>query len=185
MLNFSQVRLASQLPRFGRTGLLIGLLLTGMTACSTLQIPPPQAGEPESAILARYGQAHARYGLDGETFLEYNSWPFGRQTYMAHIGRDGKLISFKPVLNTATFAEIKVDLATKDDVLRRVGRPYERSYLSLPQLEVWTYPYLQNDVWNSMMHIHFDKQGVVKMMQNGPDDRYERESRAMNRLFRR
>ena len=185
MLHFSPTSLTSQLSSVGLKGLLIGLLFTCITACSTLQIPPPQAGEPESAILARYGQAHARYGLDGETFLEYNSWPFGRQTHIAHLGRDGKLISFKPVLNTATFAQIKVDVATKDDVLRSVGQPYERSYLSLPQLEVWTYPYLQNDVWNSMMHIHFDKQGVVKMMQNGPDDRYERESRGLARLFRR
>jgi hypothetical protein len=46
-------------------------------------------------------------------------------------------------------------------------------YLSLRGLEVWSYRYKQSGVWNSMMHIHFSKDGIVREMQSGPDPLYE------------
>jgi len=63
--------------------------------------------------------------------------------------------------------------STKADVLRTVGTPSETSWLSLPQLEVWSYRYKENGVWNSMMHIHFDRAGIVRKMENGRDPLYE------------
>lgn len=64
-------------------------------------------------------------------------------------------------------------VASKTDVLHAIGRPAERSWLRLPDLEVWSYRYKENNVWNSMMHVHFDRAGVLKMMQNGPDPMLE------------
>jgi outer membrane protein assembly factor BamE (lipoprotein component of BamABCDE complex) len=88
---------------------------------------------------------------------------------MARIGPDGKVTSFEQVLNMQKFAAIKVGESTKNEVLHTIGTPSETSYLSLSDLEVWTYPYKENDVWNSLMHVHFDKSGVVRKMMNGPD----------------
>ena len=35
--------------------------------------------------------------------------------------------------------------------------------------EVWSYRYKEAGVWNSLMSVHFDQQGVVRQMLNGPD----------------
>jgi hypothetical protein len=72
-------------------------------------------------------------------------------------------------LNDQTFATIKPGVATKEEVLHTVGRPAETVYLPLSKLEVWSYRYKQSGVWDSMMHVHFDQGGIVRMMQNGPD----------------
>jgi hypothetical protein len=66
-----------------------------------------------------------------------------------------------------------VDAATKDEVLRTVGRPAETSRVALKNYEVWSYRYREANVWNSLMHVHFDDQGVVRQMLNGPDPRYD------------
>jgi hypothetical protein len=42
-------------------------------------------------------------------------------------------------------------------------------YLRLRDLQVWSYRYRQSDVWYSMMHIHFDHDGIVREMLSGPD----------------
>ena len=94
---------------------------------------------------------------------------------MARFDRSGRLASYEQVLTIEKFATIKPGIATKDDVLRTVGHPSETSYLSRLQLEVWSYPYKEAGVWNSVMHVHFDNNGVVKMMQNAQDMRFERD----------
>ena len=133
--------------------------------------PPLQPGEPEQSVLSKLGQPTHRYQDGQDHLLEYTTGPWGQQTYMARIGPSGTLISYEQVLTSQKFATLKVGSATKDDVLRTVGAPSETSYLSLSQLEVWSYPYKESGVWDSMMHIHFDRNGVVRRMENGPDPR--------------
>jgi hypothetical protein len=96
----------------------------------------------------------------------------GEFCYMVHMGPDGRVTSFEQVLTGEKFATIKIDHATKDDVLRTIGHPAETSSLALRDYEVWSYRYLENGVWYSMMNVEFDRDGVVRMMQNGPDPRY-------------
>ena len=114
-----------------------------------------------------------RYQDGKDQLLEYALGPWGQKTYMARIAPDGKVISFEQVLTVQKFASIKVNEAAKADVLRTIGAPSETSYLSLTDLEVWTYPYKKSDVWNSMMHVHFDKSGIVRKMLNDPDPRFD------------
>jgi len=57
--------------------------------------------------------------------------------------------------------------------LRTIGHPAETSYLPLRDLEVWSYRYKEAGVWNSIMHVHFDRNGIVRMMLNGPDPMFE------------
>jgi hypothetical protein len=97
--------------------------------------------------------------------------PWGQATFMARIGADGRLISYEQVLDTAHFGRIQPGKSTKQEVLHTLGAPSATSYLKLPQLEVWSYPYRENNTWDSVMHVHFDNAGIVRMMQNGPDRR--------------
>lgn len=148
-----------------------------LSACSTLMPAPVNIGDSEADLIAKRGQPTHRYQDGQDQLLEYVLGPWGQRTYMARIGPDGKVISFDQVLTVQKFASIKVGDATKADVLRTVGAPSEISYLSLTGLEVWTYPYKENNAWNSMMHVHFDKSGIVRKMLNGPDLRFDPDMR--------
>lgn len=145
----------------------------GLSGCAGLMRTMPSPGDPVPTVVAKFGQPTATFNDAGGQVLEYAFGPMGQQTWMARFSPDGRLTSFEQVLTGQKFATIKIDVATKEDVLRILGRPAERSYLALPDLTVWSYRYKENDVWNSMMHVHFNRAGVVKMMQNGPDPMYE------------
>ncbi len=141
--------------------------------CAGLIRTQPALGDPVATVVSKFGQPTATFSEPGGQVFEYATGPMGQTTWMAHFGPDGRLARFEQVLTGETFAKIKIDVATKADVLRLIGHPAEHSYLALPDLEVWSYRYKENGVWNSMMHVHFNRAGVVKMMQNGPDPMYE------------
>ncbi|SNT21137.1 hypothetical protein SAMN06265795_11755 [Noviherbaspirillum humi] len=154
--------------------LLFVVLLHG---CAILNPTPPAMGEPEAQVIGRLGQPTHVYQDGNGKLLEYKTGPFGQRTYMARIGSDGRLASYEQVLTNEKFASIKVGEAGKNDVLHAIGAPSGTSYLSLSDLEVWTYPYKESGVWNSLMHVHFDRNGIVQRMMSGPDPRFDPDRR--------
>jgi len=150
---------------------LLCLLAAG---CTTV---PLQPGEPESSVITKLGRPTHTYRDGNSQLLEYMRGPAGQQTWMARIGPDGKLNSYRQVLTVENFATIKVDIATKDDVLRTIGAPGSTSFLPLRNLEVWSYAYKEAEVWNSLMHVHIDRSGIVRQMMNGPDPAYDPDNR--------
>ena len=151
---------------------ILPLLLAG---CAGFGGPPPALGERADTVQAKLGRPSAVYQAGSDTLLEYATGPFGQYTWMARFGADGGLKSYEQVLTDEKFATLKVGIATREDVLRTVGRPVEQSYLSLRDLTVWSYRYKQSGVWDSMMHVHFDQTGIVRDMMAGPDpDREEK-----------
>jgi len=142
-----------------------------LCSCSILMPAAVNPGDTEADLIARRGQPTHRYQDGKDRLLEYAQGPWGQQTYMARIGPDGKVISFEQVLTSQKFSTIKVGISTKQDVLRTIGSPSETSYLPLSGLEVWSYPYKESGAWDSVMHVHFDKAGIVRKMLNGPDPR--------------
>jgi hypothetical protein len=153
------------------------LLSLALAGCAALAPPSLSVGEPETEVLAKLGRPTALIPDGNEHLLEYSRNPWGQEIYMARIGSDGRLVSYEQVLTTEKFATIKPGVATKTEVLRTIGHPSETSYLPRQQLEVWTYPYKEHGVWNSLMHVHFDRSGVVQRMENGMDMRFERDGR--------
>lgn len=133
----------------------------------------PAVGEPVAAVTAKLGQPTGVYPTPDGQVLEYATGPMGQFTWMARIGPDGRLASYEQVLTGEKFATIKIDHATKADVLRTIGRPAERSRVAMRDYEVWSYRYKEAGVWNSLMHVHFDQNGVVRQMLNGPDPLFE------------
>ena len=154
-------------------------LLAALAGCAGMLREQPAIGDPLATVTAKFGQPTAVYPAAPGQVLEYATGPFGQATYMARIGVDGRLAGFEQVLTGEKFATLKIGAANKTEVLHTLGRPAERSYLSLSDLEVWSYRYKEAGVWNSMMHVHFDRAGILRMMQNGPDPMYEEK-----RLFR-
>ncbi len=149
----------------------MGMLV--LAGCAGLSRTVPAVGDPLATVTAKFGQPTAIYPTPGGQVLEYATGPFGQATYMACMGPDGRLAAFEQVLTSEKFGTLKIGSATRQEVLHTLGRPAERSHLALPDLEVWSYRYKESGVWNSMMHAHFDRQGVLQMMMNGPDPMYE------------
>ncbi|QYF92375.1 hypothetical protein KY495_16660 [Massilia sp. PAMC28688] len=147
-----------------------GLALSG---CAGMLREAPVPGDTVELIRAKFGQPTAVYQSARGRVLEYATSPFGQFTWMARLGPDGRLALFEQVLTGEKFATLQIGVARRDDVLHAIGRPAERSWLRLPDLEVWSYRYKESGVWNSMMHLHFDRGGTLRMMQNGPDPMFE------------
>ena len=160
------------------------LILALLTGCAGYGSVPLHPGDTEPTILTNLGQPTARYREGNDTILAYVHGPWGQQTYIARLGESGNLISYEQVLTSQQFSTVVVGQTTKESILHRFSIPAETSYLSLSDLEVWTYRYKENGAWDSMMHVHFDKNGIVRKMLNGPDTWLEHEER-FPRLFRR
>lgn len=148
-------------------------LVAFLSGCATLFPGTVNVGDAESEVISKRGQPTNRYQDGKETLLEYSLGPWGQKTFMARLDASGKVISFEQVLTTQKFATIKVGETRKEEVLRLIGAPSDTSYLSLRDMEVWSYPYKEANVWNSIMHVHFDRSGVVRQMLNGPDPRFD------------
>jgi len=78
-----------------------------------------------------------------------------------------------PEATDATFATLKPGLDTQATVAQKLGRPYDTMYLGLRDMNVWSYKYKQAGIWHSLMHIHFDRHGVLRELMAGPDPDYE------------
>jgi hypothetical protein len=159
------------------SAIAIAASCTLLGGCAGFGAAPPYVGESEQAVIARFGEPTHRYQDGQNHLLEYAHGPWGQQTYMTRVGPDGRVISYEQVLSQQKFAAIKLGETTKDEVLRTIGAPSETTFLSLSQLEVWTYPYKESGVWDSMMHVHFDRNGIVRKMENGPDTNRDPERR--------
>lgn len=163
---------------------LAATTLVTLCSCAAILPAPVNVGDSEPDLLAKRGNPTHRYQDGKDQLLEYALGPWGQKTYMARLNESGKVVSFEQVLTNAKFATIKIGEATKNDVLRTIGAPTETSYLSLTDLEVWSYPYKESNVWNSMMHVHFDRAGIVRKMLNGPDPRFDPDERFPFTLMR-
>ncbi|WP_019140055.1 outer membrane protein assembly factor BamE domain-containing protein [Noviherbaspirillum massiliense] len=147
------------------------LLAACLASCASLLAPPVQPGEAESEVIARLGKPTHTYKDGQERLLEYMQGPFGQMTYMARIGADGRLKSYEQVLTSQRFASIKPGEVRKEDVLKTVGAPSLIQHFSATGLEAWSYPYKEDNAWDSMMTVYFDQAGVVRKLENGPDPR--------------
>lgn len=154
------------------TVILITLALA-VSACAHFGEPPPAPGAPLAAVKERLGQPTNSY-VDGDgSVLEYATGPMGQYTWMARISADGRLISYEQVLTGAKFATVKLGLDDKTSILRTFGRPTQVTHYASVDGDVWLYRYKEQDVWNSMMSVEFNRQGVVQAMVNGPDEERE------------
>ncbi|MBV7535472.1 outer membrane protein assembly factor BamE [Duganella sp. sic0402] len=146
-----------------------------LAGCAHFGAPPPQPGDSAEAVRTRLGQPTNIYHSGDATLLEYATGPMGQYTWMARLGADGRLISYEQVLSGEKFATIKPGRDNQQTVLTILGRPTQVTHYASVDGDVWLYRYKEQDVWNSMMSVEFNRQGVVTALVNGPDE--ERENR--------
>ncbi|SHM30184.1 SmpA / OmlA family protein [Duganella sacchari] len=153
--------------------IVLTIFSAALAGCAHLFAPPPQPGDSADAVRARLGRPTNTYADGADTLLEYAWGPWGQYTWMARLGSDGRLVSYEQVLTSAKFATIKPGKDNKDTILRILGRPTQVTHYASVDGDVWLYRYKEQDVWNSMMSVEFNRAGIVQAMVNGPDEERE------------
>jgi hypothetical protein len=97
---------------------------------------------------------------DGSRQLAYPRGPLGTETFMVHMGPDGRVQRIEQVLTDDRFYRI-VPGITRDDVLRLIGPPSE--YMDFPRLQQVAWEYRYQDTWGytAFLSVMIDRQGVV------------------------
>lgn len=138
-----------------------------------------QPGEDQSALVARLGPPREVYDLpNGGKRLMWPTQPFGEVTTAADIDPAGKVITVRQVLQPNEFYKAQIGEWTKRDVLVNFGRPMETSYFPLMKREVWTYRYMEDNVWYLLYSFYFDNDGVLRQMQKTPDPLHDPDRRS-------
>jgi hypothetical protein len=147
----------------------VAMLVAG---CATPASIPP--GTSQADVQARLGAPHEVYHLpDGTTRWLYPTQPAGEYTWAADVDGHGRVVSIKQVLTIEEFGQARIGQWTTRYVLVHFGRPVETAYFPLMRRHVWSYRFLQDGVWYSMMHFYFDPDGILRLTQAGPDPEEE------------
>lgn len=136
------------------------------------------AGDDASSVVARFGPPQEVYNLpDGGKRLMWPTQPFGETTTAADIDATGKVVDLRQVLQPNEFYRAQIGKWTRTDVLVNFGRPEETSYFPLMKKQVWTYRYLENNVWYMLYSFYFDDDGILRMTQKTPDPLHDPDRR--------
>lgn len=160
----------------GHIGLIaaVSVLAVGCTVLAPVQTGQALIGQSESTVAARFGKPPEQYPRgDGGTRWLYPTQPYGQYTYAADFDASGHLTSFRQILTTMDFAQIRVGTSTQNDVLQMFGKPEETAYFRLMDRLVWSYRFKHEGVWPSLMNFYFDDKGVVRLTQVSPDPMYD------------
>ncbi|AJY12928.1 hypothetical protein K6W16_26050 [Burkholderia dolosa] len=137
-----------------------------------------QAGQDSSAIVARMGPPREVYDLPGGgKRLMWPTQPMGEITIAADVDAKDRIVSVRQVLQPSEFYRAEIGKWTKTDVLVNFGRPVETAYFPLMKREVWTYRYLEDNVWYMMYSFYFDPQGILRTTQKTPDPLHDPDRR--------
>jgi len=146
------------------------LVLAGCATPSALE-----PGTPESEVIGRFGRPAEVYPLptpDKARRLAYPIGLFNQQTWMVDVDAQGRVLRVTEAISAEHFAQVRVDQDDTTIVQREFGPPRQKLSFRLTGLTAWLYPYKEDLAWNSEMAIYFDKSGIVRKVESGPDPRF-------------
>ena len=135
----------------------------------------PYPGMQEAELTAIRGKPDFEYQEGNRRRLEWSATEMGQYAYMTEIGPDGRLVSFEQVLTDERFASLRIGQSTQADVIRTVGHPPGWNRWVFEDGERWSYRYKENGVWDAMMTVYFDRNGVVEAMRSYIDPLFLRD----------
>ncbi len=140
----------------GMTG---ALLAAGCAAMAFYGLEPGRStegdvrralGEPASVFAA----------ADGSRSLVFPQGPLGTQTYVASLGRDGRLANLEQVLSEESFGRIVPGRTTGRDVERLIGPPWRSIEFPNKRQVAWDYRF--RDAWGYLAEfsVMLDERGI-------------------------
>lgn len=131
------------------------------------------AGSSRTQVIEKFGKPVAVYALPGGgERLEYQVGPYQQQAQMVDLGADGRVIRVNQVRTAENFGRLKVGVDTPETMMREFGQPWQIQRYALSKLTAYMYPYKESYIWNLMMAVHFDDNGVLQRVESGPDPRF-------------
>lgn len=136
------------------------LLLAGCAGYDGRGLVPGQstAAEVESLMGP---VTERRAGRDGETVLWFSRQPYGRESYAARIGADGKLISLEQRLTVENLSYLERGKMTDEAVHDLFGPPYKVNQFPRMQREIWTYWMPAVEEWK-VLFVQFSPDRVLR-----------------------
>lgn len=151
------------------------LLISALTACANITKVPP--GTPANQVISQFGRPTYTCPLDnGGRRLIWSMQPFGQQAWGTNTDPEGRVGPIEQLLTDAHFQVLKSGDWTPEKLLCEFGPPAEKTGVGLPSSIqiVWSWRYMQDGVWYSMMHVYLGRDGErVTRFHPGPDPRYE------------
>jgi outer membrane protein assembly factor BamE (lipoprotein component of BamABCDE complex) len=80
-----------------------------------------------------------RRQVGGETWLYYPRQPFGRKTFVARLGADGRLIAIEQRLTDENVARLVPNTTRAEQVRELLGPPYNSTQFARMDRNVWTW----------------------------------------------
>lgn len=140
-----------------------------LSACTTISDLP--VGTPLNQIQQQFGSPSVACPSSEPTRLVWSSQPFGQFSWAAELDQSQQLKSATQVLTDAEFNQLSQGNWDQNQVRCHFGPPAEKSITPYKgvKMQVWSYRYKQNSVWDSLMHVYFGDDGLVKHHHPGPD----------------
>ena len=141
----------------------IALAASLVAGCALIPGRGLEPGKSTDAdVEAQMGKpALALEGTGGVRQLFFTTWPWGRETYVATVGPDGRLREFAQRLTYETIHSVRPGMS-KAEVQRLLGPPIEISRLPRQQREVWEYPWRHAVREGRVLFVQFSDDGVVR-----------------------
>jgi len=149
----------------------VALLLALLAGCAA---PGPSlVGADRATVQSKIGAPPETFALPGGG--ERWMYPWGglqQRVDVVDFDSNGRVTAVRQVRTAENFGRVRVGVDTQADIRREFGPP--RTIVPYPRVGLvgWSFPYLENDLWNSEMVIYFDPQGIVRKVENGPDPRF-------------
>lgn len=148
---------------------MAAVLLMGCTSPANLK-----PGLSEATIIQSMGQPRATYVMpDGIRRLEY-SGSFSQEAWMLDFQKD-RLLRAEQVMTVQNFSRLQLGQDNTFTVRKQFGTPYEILHLNRLEREVWSYRLKLDGIFPALMHVQFDRSGIVREIFSGPDLEWERE----------
>jgi hypothetical protein len=147
--------------------------LFALAGCATPSALAP--GTPEAEVIAKFGQPAEVYPLPAPPNARRLAYPIGRlnqQTWMVDVDANGRMLRVQEAIAAERFAQIRIGKDDTTTIRREFGPPWMIRTYTLSGLTAWMYPYLESGWWNSEMSVYFDKSGIVRKVESGPDERF-------------
>ncbi|MEX3953620.1 hypothetical protein AB4Y40_38690 [Paraburkholderia sp. EG287B] len=154
-----------------KSGACVVVLVLGACAQPEQRV---QTGMNEQAIIAKLGPPKETYDLpNGGKRLMWPTQPAGATTTAVDLDASGNSTSVRQVLKETEFYRAEVNKWTRNDLLVAFGRPFETAYFKRMDREVWSYRYMESNVFHMIFNFYFDPQGILRQTQKQPDPKYD------------
>ena len=141
-------------------GLLAALLLAGCAAFDGHTLVPGVASAQDVTALMGAPALELKRP-NGDTWLYFTRYPFGRATYVATMGPDNVLRGIEQRLDYRSIHSVKAGMRA-DEVRELLGPPRGVTRLPRQQRDVWEYPWRHAVRELRVLWVQFSDDGIVR-----------------------